>query len=110
MSIAAMKPEAKLFDGFGNSVPRGGSPIDTFDMRCWPYCQLIAEESAISYEPTAILLLPTVGPPLIDALILGLVVDALDNGGILAIHAPDGDTLAVACGAILPLLGAAGNA
>jgi hypothetical protein len=91
-------------------VPPGDYPIGVFDLRHWPCCQLIAEESAGSYDPEAILLLPLVGPQSIPAPILSTVIGMLDSGQTLAVHARDADAMAAAWQAILPLLGAAGHA
>jgi hypothetical protein len=104
-----MKPETRLFDAEGNSLPPGDYPIGVFDLRHWHCCHLIAQAAA-GHEPDAILLMPLVALQSIPAPILGAVVGMLDNGQTIAVHARDGDAMTVAWQVILPLLGAAGHA
>jgi hypothetical protein len=105
-----MKPTARLFDAYGNSMPPGDFSIGVFDLRRWATCRLLTQETTPRPQPDVILLLPLIGEQLLPDPILGSLIAALDDGQTVAIHAPDDEALVVAWNAIAPLLGAAGNA
>jgi hypothetical protein len=76
--------DVRLFDAYGNSVPRGMPPIDALDLRTWPGCQTISDHWTAEIEYIIILSDNHTDLP---SQMLVQAIAALEEGGSVVVHA-----------------------
>lgn len=94
-----------LFDGHGASIPPGGPPLDTINLRERPGCRMICE--GWPAEIGCIVMLQD--DSALDSDVLGRLVRVLEDGEAVVIHAR-GDEIALRAVAEVMLWLGGGNA
>jgi hypothetical protein len=91
-----------LFDACGNSIPPGAPSIDSLDLRTWPGCRMISDQSGGDLGCIIILADGDVDLPLATT---AHAVAALEGGESVVIHGRTDEAASIAAASVMMWLG-----